>query len=303
MRYLLPLLFGLLTSASAIAAKDVRLSPACPGVNPNTDWVSFISGEVTHPGFNNIFDVRFDRAEIVNDPTALNHLRTDACYRVLYDKDLHGGYLSSRAFGPGGPKQSGPDSKVGLPGDPADYEINVYGELLHYDPSGQVYDHRGRVVGFMACTLSRGCAPYGVTDHKCDNVVIPRGDYSKAKPKDWVICPEVSMARLQWQGDGNLVLIGENGHVRWSSQTHGAGDLLQIQGDGNVVIYDSLKKPIWKTDTKDCSKASLTLQSDNNLVLYEGDRPVWSTGTSKFNFCNSNARGCSAVNLTPHKCE
>lgn len=72
----------------------------------------------------------------------------------------------------------------------------------------------------------------------------------------------------QFQGDGNLVVLGANGVVgavhpcqnpsntignmgaMWASNTHGnPGSKFDVQNDGNVVIVNAAGRPIWSTKT------------------------------------------------------
>jgi len=64
----------------------------------------------------------------------------------------------------------------------------------------------------------------------------------------WENVNNAPQSRLDMQGDGNLVLYGENGSGQpvWASGTDGNnGAYLSIQNDGNMVIYDSNDQPIW----------------------------------------------------------
>jgi hypothetical protein len=50
-----------------------------------------------------------------------------------------------------------PPVKQGLPGDPKNYIINVFGVQLLFNEGGEVLDHRGRVVGHLFCYYSNEC--------------------------------------------------------------------------------------------------------------------------------------------------
>lgn len=59
----------------------------------------------------------------------------------------------------------GPDVRVtgyGLPGDPANWEINVDGHIFIYNGIGEIFDNRGRRVGQMFCYSSNDCEKHGV---------------------------------------------------------------------------------------------------------------------------------------------
>lgn len=53
------------------------------------------------------------------------------------------------------------------------------------------------------------------------------------------------------QTDGNLVLSDPNWAVKWSSNTHRAGNdcVLYLQDDGNLVLYDRYGAAVWETRT------------------------------------------------------
>ncbi|HYI02531.1 hypothetical protein [Hyalangium sp.] len=91
------------------------------------------------------------------------------------------------------------------------------------------------------------------------------------------------IAKLVFQGDGNLVLYkmnGANEQAAWASNTVGrGGSQVAFQGDGNLVIYTSAGKPVWATGSN-AQGNRLVLHSDGNVVIYEGSGGVkWSSGT------------------------
>lgn len=78
------------------------------------------------------------------------------------------------------------------------------------------------------------------------------------------------------QGDGNVVVYGQQG-PRWWTGTTGRGAKLVMQKDGNVVLYaDGGAR--WWTGTSGAD-GRLVMQSDGNLVLYVGQQPRWSVAT------------------------
>jgi hypothetical protein len=84
------------------------------------------------------------------------------------------------------------------------------------------------------------------------------------------------------QGDGNLVLYGDNGAL-WSSDTAGhPGAWLGMQGtDGNLVVYGPGGQPLWSSATAGNAGARLAVQTDGNAVIYTtANTAIWSTGTS-----------------------
>jgi hypothetical protein len=92
--------------------------------------------------------------------------------------------------------------------------------------------------------------------------------------------------RLNFQGDGNLVLYDTTGTSWtpvWASNTSGrGGSTVSFQGDGNLVIYNSGGKPIWASNTNGQNISRLTLQADSNLVMYDNaGHAKWQSATSK----------------------
>ena len=76
--------------------------------------------------------------------------------------------------------------------------------------------------------------------------------------------------------DGNVAVGAEQGAV-WDLGIHDApGARLDMQGDGNLVLYKTDGSPRWASDTSG-QNAYLTMQDDRNIVLYNGDGSVlWS---------------------------
>jgi hypothetical protein len=61
---------------------------------------------------------------------------------------------------------------------------------------------------------------------------------------------------------------------------------LQYQNDGNLVLVDTWTNPwtpIWSSGTNDWNPGFVAMQGDGNLVIYNGDNnPVWATGTGAY---------------------
>jgi hypothetical protein len=92
--------------------------------------------------------------------------------------------------------------------------------------------------------------------------------------------------RLQYQGDGNLVLSRKSdGFVLWSTQTQTspsiAGGAWMQGGDGNFVVYNYVNGNYvwsgWASNTSSSANAGayLVVQSDSNVVIYRGTTPIW----------------------------
>jgi len=87
--------------------------------------------------------------------------------------------------------------------------------------------------------------------------------------------------RLEFQGDGNLVLYNSSNKPLWATGTVGRGYKLKVQGDGNVVLYNSLSQPIWATMTNGNPGAFFSVQPDGNLVVYRlSDRRLTTNSTT-----------------------
>lgn len=129
--------------------------PHCPAYDPATTWRDYLSTTAPiPPNVGNSVGIEFTKAKAVNDPDAIGNLRTDVCYGAVYVRYPKGsypltGYSSHRNID--GAK--GPDQKHGLPGDPKQYEINVYGTLLMFNDAGEVINRKGKPVGVLVCYL------------------------------------------------------------------------------------------------------------------------------------------------------
>ncbi|MDC7825300.1 hypothetical protein PQS90_09070 [Pseudomonas sp. BLCC-B13] len=58
------------------------------------------------------------------------------------------------------------------------------------------------------------------------------------------------------------------------------GYRLQFQGDGNLVVYRSDNKVIWHTHTYNKGATRAVMQADGNFVIYAGNTPLWDTKTA-----------------------
>ncbi|GLZ78117.1 hypothetical protein Afil01_29240 [Actinorhabdospora filicis] len=77
--------------------------------------------------------------------------------------------------------------------------------------------------------------------------------------------------------------------VKWASNTgyHGAG-FTRMQGDGNLVIYGNDGQAKWSSDTGCHGTSALKMQTDGNLVIYRVSdwAPTWEHGLSLSPWCN-----------------
>ena len=91
-----------------------------------------------------------------------------------------------------------------------------------------------------------------------------------------------SKYRLQFQGDGNLVLTNlTTSRPVWDSKTatSKAGQV-GMQSDGNLVITNDTGAPVWSSRTAGNANAFLAVQGDGNVVIYSAKgTAIWSSGT------------------------
>lgn len=152
-------------ASAALAWKVPIRHSACPSYGGSTSWKDYLAVKVPPAGAleGNLVAVEFPHAKKIADPAAIGNLRTDACYVVMYvpairaSKRTTAGFWSLRVFYSGG---NGPDIVQGQPGDPSNYEINVYGVTLAFDDQGRVFNKKGRHVGELSCTTRNECGSY-----------------------------------------------------------------------------------------------------------------------------------------------
>jgi len=90
----------------------------------------------------------------------------------------------------------------------------------------------------------------------------------------------ITIGKVVFQGDGNLVIYNHVNQAKWNSGTAGTGDRLVFQGDGNLVIYNSAGRALWNTRTAGTG-FKLVFQDDRNLVIYDrSNRAVWNSKTA-----------------------
>lgn len=103
-------------------------------------------------------------------------------------------------------------------------------------------------------------------------------------PVNGEIVSNNGLARLVFQGDGNLVLyVLRDGswEPHWDSGTWRAPQATQcvMQGDGNLVLYAAGGRPVWASNTAGNPSAFLVLQDDENVVIYANGKALWSSDT------------------------
>jgi hypothetical protein len=170
---------------SALAKPPYSYIPAsasCPAFNTKNNWHTYLSGTSYVPGrtidpllnFDKFvgpvsstgwvsMGLEFRQAKAVNDPDAMGRLDSSACYEMI--RRFENGkptFMSNRVYSYGTGHATSADSHTmeHLVADPLRYQINVEGIILLFDDAGQVYDHRGRVVGYLLCFISDGCEGY-----------------------------------------------------------------------------------------------------------------------------------------------
>lgn len=103
--------------------------------------------------------VEFREANKNADRNALPGIDPSACYRIGYFPGS--GYQSFRAYNY--ERNASPEAwqvMKNLPGNPEKGYINIGGTLFKYDPSGTVFDLRGRAAGVMLCYHTNNCEQF-----------------------------------------------------------------------------------------------------------------------------------------------
>ncbi len=84
--------------------------------------------------------------------------------------------------------------------------------------------------------------------------------------------------RLQYQGDGNLVVVRlADESCAWSSQTNGTtAGMTVMQGDGNLVVYNADWIPVWNSGTAGYDGARLEIANDTMAIVGPDGTMRWS---------------------------
>lgn len=153
---LLPLAAFLLASPALGGATPVQ-NRNCPSIAGTNKWRDWLAGRIALPPkwTGAVVGVSFHKGVDPQNAEGIS-IRPDLCYAVKFVTNPYGGdvrgYWSSRSFY----QMSGPDTKGGLPGNPDEYEINVYGAMFLFDDDGRVFDSTGREVGRLSCLIYYG---------------------------------------------------------------------------------------------------------------------------------------------------
>ena len=99
-------------------------------------------------------------------------------------------------------------------------------------------------------------------------------------PNDNVVYSPSGRFRLQYQGDGNLVLVDTSTSPWtpvWASGTNDNNPgAVAMQDDGNFVIYNGDNQPVWASNTNDNEGAYLVVSDDGQLIVCASDgTPIW----------------------------
>ncbi len=83
--------------------------------------------------------------------------------------------------------------------------------------------------------------------------------------------------RLQYQGDGNLVVVRlADESCAWSSQTNGTSVGATImQGDGNLVVYNADWIPVWNSGTAGYDGARLEIANHTMAIVGPDGTTRW----------------------------
>jgi hypothetical protein len=128
----------------------------CPSYGRGMSWNEYLGGvPAPRRGKIHVAGVEFRGAGNLEGGPAVGGLDVRACYlvRVLPgSKGADGTVVHQTTRFRKRVSTNGPDSKSARV-NPADNVINVYGVDLVYNDDGLIFDHRGRVVGLLSCTL------------------------------------------------------------------------------------------------------------------------------------------------------
>ncbi len=126
------------------------------------------------------------------------------------------------------------------------------------------------------------------TGYLPDGTEVYTGGTDKLLSNEWLDVGDARTSpngrfRLQYQDDGNLVLL-DNGHATWASHTDGSDPgRVVMQGDGNLVIYNAGGTAVWYSSTQGHPGATLVVDSVGCASVLTGtpSAPVvaWSTGS------------------------
>lgn len=125
----------------------------------------------------------------------------------------------------------------------------------------------------MTCVITRGPASYGfLTD---GTPVYTGGDDKLFEGDDLYPADTRTSAdgryRLQYQYDGNLVLVANGTTPVWASNTSGTTTgRVAMQTDGNLVIYNGSNVAVWASNTAGYGGASVVVQSNRCALMYHG---------------------------------
>jgi hypothetical protein len=106
-------------------------------------------------------------------------------------------------------------------------------------------------------------------------------------PNEYLSSPDLRYT-LILQGDGNLVLYGQNRQALWASNTSGLPvAVATLQGDGNLVLSNGTGGVIWASNSFGHVGAWLNVEDDGDVAIYAPGGPHfdpnpqwWSTGTT-----------------------
>lgn len=74
------------------------------------------------------------------------------------------------------------------------------------------------------------------------------------------------------------LLLRSGSRTVWSANTDGSAARLNMQGDGNLVTYDASSRPLWSSKTAGRAGATLTLQDSGRSEVRLAGSVLWSVG-------------------------
>jgi RHS repeat-associated protein len=103
--------------------------------------------------------------------------------------------------------------------------------------------------------------------------------------------------RLQYQGDGNLVVVRlADDSCAWSSQTNNtSAGATVMQGDGNLVVYNGDWTAVWTSGTNGHDGARLQIANDTMAIVGPDETTLWSVSLAAAPEPRSSARAVAEV--------
>ena len=90
-----------------------------------------------------------------------------------------------------------------------------------------------------------------------------------------------AQSRLIMQTDGNLVMYGPGGTVKWAVSTNTPGTTARMNPTGQLEVWGPTGAMVWSSGSPTSPGAKLHVLDDGNLVIVsQGGQVLWSIGTA-----------------------